>query len=510
VLPICLKNLLKISTPFQQKVLPIRRGIANRFSLSFSWINPVKAGIINIPSLHAVQFVKFRRIPRKKDGIYQVKPENFLKNYLGWEDGIAGTIDLSVFRLTFLNPNKGFIRMVARNHLILVQFIFLVFVTGCNIAGGGGMVIPQSTVLAPSATVTIIPSTTSVTSAGAIIPTINSPGITQQAKTPTQIASPTRTITPTPIENEIDFEVGREVTIKYLQELEITGSEINFEEELADRSNYHQHLISYISEGNKIYGLLTIPFAEPQEGGYKAIVFNHGYIPPTAYRTTERYTAYVDYLARSGFVVLKIDYRGHGESGGEPSGSYFSPGYTIDSITALKSLQMMDIIDPQGIGMWGHSMAGNLVLRAMLIEPDIKAGVIWSGAVYSYDDFEKYGIDDNTYKPSETSETQEGSDRRRRSREIFDEYGRPDTQVDYWKTVSLTENIEYLNSPLQLHHAEDDTVVNIGYSFDLAAVLQENGKEFEFFTYEGGGHNLISPYFDQAILRTVEFFRNNL
>ena len=24
--------------------------------------------------------------------------------------------------------------------------------------------------------------------------------------------------------------------------------------------------------------------------------------------------------------------------------------------------------------MWGHSMAGNLVLRAMLIEPDIKAG----------------------------------------------------------------------------------------------------------------------------------------
>jgi len=76
--------------------------------------------------------------------------------------------------------------------------------------------------------------------------------------------------------------------------------------------------------------------------------------------------------------------------------------------------------------------------------------------------------------------------------------------------VSLTENIEFLKSPLQLHHAQDDTVVNIGYSLDLAGVLQENGKEYEFFSYEGGGHNLISPYFDQAILRTVEFFRNNL
>jgi dipeptidyl aminopeptidase/acylaminoacyl peptidase len=218
----------------------------------------------------------------------------------------------------------------------------------------------------------------------------------------------------------------------------------------------------------------------------------------------------VDYLARSGFVVFKIDYRGHGQSEGEASGSYFSPGYTIDSITALKSLQTMDIIDPQGIGMWGHSMAGNLVLRAMLIEPDIKAGVIWAGAVYSYDDFVKYGIDDNTYRPPAPQETQEGSDRRRRSREIFDTYGWPDTRVEYWRAVSLTENIEFLNSSLQLHHAEDDTVVNMGYSFDLAVVLQENGKEYEFYTYEGGGHNLISPYFDQAILRTVEFFRNNL
>ncbi len=53
-------------------------------------------------------------------------------------------------------------------------------------------------------------------------------------------------------------------------------------------------------------------------------------------------------------------------------------------------------------------------------------------------------------------------------------------------------------------------MVNIGYSIDLAAVLEENGKEFEFYSYEGGGHNLVSPYFGQAMLRTVEFFRNNL
>jgi dipeptidyl aminopeptidase/acylaminoacyl peptidase len=396
--------------------------------------------------------------------------------------------------------------MVVKRHFIFLLIIFLLISAGCNVAGEGRMTTLQSAGLTPIATATVTPSTTSVNATAIVLPTIINPVLPQGFKTPTQTISPTSTIPPAPTE----IEIGSEITINYLRELEIAGSEITFEEKLSDRSNYHQHLVSYISEGNKIYGLLTIPFEEHPEGGFKAIIFNHGYIPPTAYRTTERYTAYVDYLARSGFVVFKIDYRGHGESQGEPSGSYFSPGYTIDSIAALKSLQMLDIIDPQGIGMWGHSMAGNLVLRAMLIEQDIKAGVIWAGAVYSYDDFAKYGINDNTYRPPATPESQETPDRRRRSREIFDTYGWPDTQVDYWKAVSLTENIEFLKSPLQLHHAQDDTVVNIGYSLDLAGVLQENGKEYEFYSYEGGGHNLISPYFDQAILRTVEFFRNNL
>jgi len=400
--------------------------------------------------------------------------------------------------------------MVANKRYSLVIIISLVFSAGCSLAGRGGMVTIESAGLTPVSETTIVPSAAGFNPAEAHSPAVDNPIITQQSDTPEQTFAPASSITPAPTETEVVFEVGRELTIEYLRGLEIAASEITFEQELENTFYYQQHLVSYVSQGSTIYGLLTIPNEQPPPGGYKAIVFNHGYIPPAAYRTTERYTAYVDYLARSGFVVFKIDYRGHGESQGEPSGTYFSPDYTIDSITALKSLQTMDLIDPQGIGMWGHSMAGNLVLRAMLVEPDIKAGVIWAGAVYSYDDFVKYGIDDNTYRLPETPSAQETPDRRRRSRLLFDTYGRPDTQVDYWKAVSLTENIQFLDNPIQIHHAQDDTVVDIGYSFDLAVVLQQHGKEYEFYTYDGGGHNLISPYFDQAMLRTVEFFRRNL
>ena len=309
----------------------------------------------------------------------------------------------------------------------------------------------------------------------------------------------------TPEATETPFAVGNDLTIAALRQMDIEGSDIIIEQALDNGANYARYIASYTSEGNKIYGLLTIPFGDVPEGGFKAIVFNHGYIPPNTYQTTERYVAYVDALARSGFVVFKIDLRGNGNSEGEPVGSYFSPAYTIDAIAALHSLQRMDIIDPQGIGMWGHSMAGNLVLRAMLVEPAIKAGVIWAGAVYSYDDFEKYAITDTSYVPAPAESS--GS---RRSREIFETYGRPNTSEPFWKAVSLTENIDYLQNPLQLHHALDDDTVNIGYSRDLAAVLEAAGKVYEYYEYDSGGHNIGSPSFDLAMSRTIAFFRKYL
>jgi fermentation-respiration switch protein FrsA (DUF1100 family) len=400
--------------------------------------------------------------------------------------------------------------MLMRKQLIVVLLILIVFATGCSMLGGGAAGGDGANEIGAVAQPPARPGASLATTKAATMSTTISPGAAPASAIPPLTAAPSSTVTPTPTATEVTFEVGQDLTIEYLRNLEITGSDVTIEQKLADGPNYHQYLAGYISEGNKIYALLTVPFGDPPPGGFKAIVFCHGYIPPAAYRTTERYTAYVNYLARSGFVVFKIDYRGNGKSEGEPEGSYFSPGYTIDAIAALKSLQRMDIIDPQGIGMWGHSMAGNLVLRAMEMEPDIQAGVIWAGAVYSYDDFSKYGISDPSYRPPPTQEGGGESGGRRRSQEIFDTYGRPDTAVDYWKAVSLTENIDYLTKPLQIHHAQDDPVVNIGYSTDLAAMLKAHGKDYEFYTYEGGGHNLVSPYFDQAMQRTVAFFKDHL
>ena len=313
------------------------------------------------------------------------------------------------------------------------------------------------------------------------------------------------------LENSLSSEYISPIDIESLRNLQLDPDVIKIEETLSDGSNYKRYIASYYSEGNKIYGLLTIPNNDPPEGGHKSVVFLHGYIPPKQYKTTEKYVAYVDYLARNGIAVFKIDLRGHGNSEGTPSGTYFSPSYTIDTINAVKSLQKYPGINPNRIGLWGHSMSGNLTLRSMLVSDQIKAGVIWAGAVYSYEDFAKYRINDTSYNhmPPRTTDdpTRDNSSEVQKLREKPKEI---DFTTSYWKSISLTQNLEYLNSPIQLHHAQNDNVVNIGYSRDLAKVLQENNKTYEFYEYKGGGHNIESPYFNEAMQRTVEFFNKYL
>jgi len=213
-------------------------------------------------------------------------------------------------------------------------------------------------------------------------------------------------------------------------------------------------------------------------------------------------------------VVYKIDLRGHGNSEGVATGSYFSSAYTIDAVSAVKSLQKYENVNPERIGMWGHSMSGNLVLRSMLVSDEIKAGVIWAGAVYSYEDFAKYRISDNSYarRPEQSREQEEDTHRENSSevQKLRDDPEDLDFNDSFWTSISLTKNINYLSGAIQLHHSVDDNVVNIGYTRDLVNVLESAGKDYSVFEYAGGGHNIVSPYYDTAMQRTVEFFKEKL
>ena len=318
------------------------------------------------------------------------------------------------------------------------------------------------------------------------------------AVTSTEIVTePTMVLpTATPLEQKEEIPVSP-MDIEALRARDYPASGLTIEETLDPGGNYQRFIASYISDGSRIFGLLTIPNELKPEGGYPTILFLHGFIPPDTYVTTADYVASQDGLARSGFVTYKPDLRGHGRSEGIASGAHFSDAYVVDTLNALSALEIFDEVDPNRIGVWGHSNGGLLGLRAIVITDKLKASVFWAGVVGSYEDMlETY------YSRIDFLQ--------RLAPKVIAEFGLPSENPDHWKRVDPFSYLESINGPVQIHHGTSDSSVPVELSISLNEALLEAGKDVELFQYPGADHNLYGADFDAAMARTVEFFRKNL
>lgn len=311
------------------------------------------------------------------------------------------------------------------------------------------------------------------------------PEIALVTATATLTASPSPTATLTPTATPVPL---HPLSIEYLRQRQYPASELIIEETLASGDSFYRYIASYMSDGLKQYGLLTIPFGEKPESGWPVVIFNHGYIPPDVYRSTERYLAYMDRFSRAGYIVFRPDYRGHDRSEGIARGAYGRPDYVIDVLNATAALKAYPDTDPNRLGMWGHSMGGYITLRAMVVDPDIKAGVIWAGVISAYADM----VDING-RP------------RFGTRSLLEAYGSPEANPDFWAAISANSYLADLSGPLQLHHGTSDATVPVFMSYQVAEQARAAGQTAELFIYDGDDHNIVN-YFPAAIRRSVEFF----
>ena len=292
------------------------------------------------------------------------------------------------------------------------------------------------------------------------------------------------------------------LAIDAMRQRDYPGSDLVIERTLSPGSNYQQYIASYQSDGLKIFALLTVPNGAKPASGWPVVIFNHGYIPPTVYRTTERYVAYVDAFARNGYIVFKPDYRGFGSSQGQPVSAYYSPDDTVDVLNAVTSMQRYPAADANRIGMWGHSMGGNITLRALVIDPRIKVAVIWAGVNATYKD-----LLENWHPPA--SDSPPPSFGRGLRQKLIAGYGTPEQNPGFWDSISPMAYLADITAPIQLHHGTGDVEVPLQFSQTLANDLQTAGKPVELYTYAGADHN-ISQGFSQAMARSVAFFDRSL
>jgi dipeptidyl aminopeptidase/acylaminoacyl peptidase len=303
-------------------------------------------------------------------------------------------------------------------------------------------------------------------------------------ETPEPTASPTVSSTPEPYAG---------LSISSLASRTYGGGEIRVESILAVNSYFTRTLISYPSDGLRIFGFMNVPArAEPP---YPVVVASHGYIDPNIYETIDYTTRYADALARNGYLVLHPNLRGYPPS--DNGDNLFRVGMAIDVLNLIAIVRETGgepgpLVDANkdAIGVWGHSMGGGVSTRVITVDPGIKAAVLY-GAM-SGDERENFERIFNYFSNGERG---------------IEELAYPD---DAYEVISPINYLERIQAAVSIHHGSNDGEVPLAWSQDLCNKLNELGKQVECFTYHGMPHTFYGESDDLFMQRMVDFYNRTL
>ena len=291
---------------------------------------------------------------------------------------------------------------------------------------------------------------------------------------------PTSAQTPTPY---------ADLTIVSLLSRSYGNGKFTVEQTLQVTDAFTRTLVSFISDGLKIYGFMNTPKGA---GPFPVVLVLHGHVNPKTYRTPYTYTqGYADLLARQGFMVVHPDYRGHGRSGGEAEGAtnLFRVGYAVDVLNLIAYVKKMPNVKTDAIGLFGHSMGGGISLRVLTVSKDVKAAVLY-GAMNADEQLNVKQIT-TIFRPGVPIAEQ-------------------DVPLQYWHDISPVNYLANINAAIQIHHGASDDQVPPVWSRMLDAQLTTLGKPVSLFEYAGQGHSLQGRALTTMMDRVTAFYRATL
>lgn len=150
-------------------------------------------------------------------------------------------------------------------------------------------------------------------------------------------------------------------------------------EEVTEPLPYNSEEVTFSNGDIKLAGTLTIP---KTEGKHPAVVMITGSGPQNRDEELfgfKPFKVIADYLTRNGIAVLRYDDRGVGGSTGESVSHYTSEDFADDVLEAVKFLKPRNDINPEQIGLMGHSEGGIIAPLAAAKSNDIAFIVLMAG-----------------------------------------------------------------------------------------------------------------------------------
>lgn len=303
-----------------------------------------------------------------------------------------------------------------------------------------------------------------------------------QAATRTPIIYPTMTATlpiPTRTPNPLE-----KYTITAMRARAYGGGIIQILEEIDDYAKFTRYKFLYHSDGIPIYGFVNIPKAE---GRFPAIIAIHGNYKTGGYQLKPYSTIYADRIAEEGYIVFHPNMRNYGESG--KGDDRYRNGLATDILNLLALIKSQTGIvgplaklDPSHVGIWGHSIGGEVALRVITISNDVDATMLY--APMSGDLL----LNANYINAQ-------------------DELDTPPAMIPL---ISSQAAYSLITSPIALYHGTADAIVPASWSINTCNLLTELGKQINCTFYQGAEHTFNGNYTAEFEQSYFDFFKRHL
>jgi dipeptidyl aminopeptidase/acylaminoacyl peptidase len=232
----------------------------------------------------------------------------------------------------------------------------------------------------------------------------------------------------------------------------------------------------------------------PSEGGkHPLVLMIRGYIDKDIFATGDGTRNASKYFAENGFITVAPDFLGYGDSDKE-AGNIFETRFQTYTLvlSLLNSLENIEGFDGRNIFLWGHSNGGHIALTVLEITAGHYPTTLWAPVSkpfpYSVLYYTDYTIDGGKLIRKELAKLENNHD---------------------VNNFSLTNYLDKINAPIQLHQGTKDDAVPVSWSRELAKKLKDKEVNVSYFEYAGDDHNL-SRSWNEVVEKDITFFTENM
>lgn len=151
-------------------------------------------------------------------------------------------------------------------------------------------------------------------------------------------------------------------SIPTLQKRKYQKGQVNYEKILSEDKEVVTYLISYLSDGYKVYSLLSAPLKRD----FRTPIVLISHKSDLNFNSEQTLLGVTREISRQGFIVLRPDFRGYGMSEGESIGvdSLSTP---IDIINLMYSLDTQEKVVGDKFHFWGEEDGAEAILKTLEI-----------------------------------------------------------------------------------------------------------------------------------------------